>query len=187
MPIITSSTRKDTKALSQLISYVYAEERNQGLSIAILHNISAKEHDLKAIQQAFKENDRFRKKRKGGVVLYHDIISFHPLDNKHILYNPNILEDIAREYIERRSPNGLAFGKLHIDTINFHIHVIYSATEKNCSTSIRISKKEFTALRRGIEQYQLQHYPDLEHSYVHQQHRKKLKQQISSKGKEYGM
>src|SRR5210317_201478 len=143
MPIITSNTRKDIGALSQLVRYVSEQQIERKESITLLHNITAKPDDIPAIIKAFKANNQYRKKRKGGIVLYHDIIAFHPKDRQVIEKTPYILEDIARLYITERSPNGLAFAKVHLDKDHIHIHVVLSPNEKENEQTIRLSKKKF--------------------------------------------
>lgn len=172
MPIITSTTRKDISALSQLIRYVSEQQAEKIESISLLHNITAKPEDITAIIKAFKTNNHYRKKRKGGIVLYHDIIAFHPKDKQAIENNPYILEDIARLYITERSPNGLAYAKIHLDKEHIHIHVVLSPNEKESRKSIRVSKKNFSIIRQKLERHQYLTYPELTFSFIRQSIRK---------------
>lgn len=175
MPIIKSTTRKDTN-FRQLVQYVFQHDKKQEYSFTLFHNLSGiNEQDQERIIQAFQENNRYRKVRKGGVGINHDILSFHAGDSAWIRDHPEALEDIGREYLEQRAPNAIGIIKPHYDKDHIHVHVVYSPNEKGRSTTVRISKQEFQKIRRELERYQEQHYPELSMSYV--QDRDKYKTQ----------
>ena len=168
MPIITSHSRKDTRAIQEQVRYVRRFENEAQISITLLHNITSKHLDTDEIIQAFKENDKYRRKRKNGIVLYHDIISFHPKSRTYLLKHQFILEDFATKYINKRAKNSLALMQVHTDKDHLHMHILISPNEKYTSKSTRISKSKFTQIRRELEAYQLERFPELEHSYIHQ-------------------
>ena len=64
----------------ELIDYV-AKEGDERLEI--LHNLRPTD-DLGDIARQFAENDAFRKRRKNGVTMYHEILSFAPRDREAI-------------------------------------------------------------------------------------------------------
>ena len=61
----------------------------------------------------------------------------------------------------------IAIARPHSDKEHLHLHFMISPNELQNAQSIRLNKKEFEALRRTIEEYQLERYPELQHSYVH--------------------
>lgn len=132
-----------------------------------LHNILGVDtEDEVNILKAFQENDAYRKERANGNALYHEIISFHPKDSTFLLEHPEILEDITRAYLELRAPKALAYACPHLDKAHLHLHIMISGNEMESEQTIRIGKEEFEAVKIAIQEYQLEHYPELENSYV---------------------
>lgn len=97
--------------------------------------------------------------------MYHEIISFSDLDRTAIIDNPSIMEDIARQYLQKRT-DGLGFAYPHYDTAHPHVHFLLSANQKESSKSIRISKAEFTNIKRELEEYMINTYPELSNSII---------------------
>ncbi len=167
--IIKSTSRKDTN-FSQLVEYIHKEAGRNSISDAhefsYLHNMNASPKELDSISKAFEENDQYRKKRKNGVAMYHDIISFAPEDSQALLKDPNILQEIARTYIHARCPDAMAVAKVHYDQDHVHIHVMISGTIREGSKVQRISKAEFKQIKQDLQLYRKQNFPELEHSYI---------------------
>lgn len=173
MPIIKSIGRKDCN-FRQLIHYLHQQDGGQQEGFTYLHNInSAAPDDLTGIEQAFKNNNQYRKNRKNGIGQYHEVMSFDPEDTQVLKQHPEILEDLARVYLELRAPDAVAIARPHSDKRHLHLHFMISPNEFGSNKAIRLSKKQFQALRRTIEEYQLQHYPELSRSYVHSRDREK--------------
>lgn len=164
--IIKSKGRKDTD-FDQLVRYINKEhsQKGAGFDFLYMHNIDG-EKELDNIVRAFEQNDTYRKKRKNGVAHYHDIIAFSPEDTPVLQKNPHILQEIARKYIEQRCPDGLAIAKVHYDEAHWHIHVMYSGVVREGSEVQRVSKSDFEQIKRKLQSYQQEKYPELEHSYV---------------------
>lgn len=179
MPIIKSIGRKDTN-FSQLINYLHRLDGGEQETFTYLHNIpNVAPDDMQSIAQSFQQNNQYRKKRKNGVGQYHEVLSFHPDDTEYIKQHPEIIEDLARIYLELRAPDAIAIARPHTDKDHLHLHFMISPNEIGKAKSIRLSKKEFQALRRTIEEYQLVYYPNLKSSYV--QSRDELKYQSQQK------
>lgn len=166
MPIIKSISRKDSN-FKQLLDYIHRHDGGEIGTFTYLHNIlDVAPDDTEGMQRAFTINNAYRKKRKGGVGQYHEVISFHPDDAQAIQENPAILEDIARVYLELRASGAIAIARPHIDKEHVHIHCMISPNELESSKSIRLSKKQFQALQKTMQEYQLHYYPQLKNSYV---------------------
>jgi len=165
--IIKSTSRRDNN-FSQLIEYIHRDGTSRGAdsftNFTYVHNIDVKPGERRKIIEAFYENDVHRKRRKGGVSQYHEILSFSPDDTKTIEQNPNILWDVATRYINLRAPNSLAVAKPHYDK-HYHIHVVFSANEEGSGKSIRISKKKFDQIKDQLRSYTREIYPELKHSF----------------------
>ena len=110
--IIKCLTRKSTN-FSQIIKYLVGKEDLGNLPFILGQNLNCMPHDIEGVIQSFKENDKFRKKRKGGVVLYHDILSLPIALKKLCQTQPWLLEELATEYISLKAPHAISFGVAH--------------------------------------------------------------------------
>ncbi|MEL7534909.1 MAG: relaxase/mobilization nuclease domain-containing protein, partial [Bacteroidota bacterium] len=69
----------------------------------------------------YRYNETFReRKRTNSVILTHEILSFHPGDTPYL--SVEIIEDLARKYIELRNPNGIYLGAIHLAKDHYHVH-----------------------------------------------------------------
>lgn len=157
---------------SKLIPYIARDKgRSKDNTHAIFHNISVS--TLNGAIKDFKENDSYRKQRNDGVSIYHEIISFHEADSEKLTLE--ILNDIARKYIQIRGENALCFAKAHIEDKHKHIHFAFSGTELFSSKTLRLDNKDFRRVKKQIEAYQLKKYPELTNSIVYHNEKKKAK------------
>jgi hypothetical protein len=158
--VIKSMSRK-TMSFFQLIEYVARDGRAEGSPV--LHNLNADSHDLIKVNKAFMQNARHCPPRKNGAILYHEILSLSPEDKPHA--TPEILADLAEHYLSLRAPGAMAFGMVHFDK-NPHIHLIISANLRGQAKKLRLSKNEFSRVKREVEVYQKEKYPELSQSIV---------------------
>ena len=180
MPIIKSIGRKDSN-FKQLIHYLHKLDGGEKEMFTYLHNLSGvMPDDLEGIEEAFKNNNAFRRKRKNGIGQYHEVMSFHPDDTAYLQEHPEILEDLARVYLGLRAPHTLAIARPHTDKNHLHLHFMISPNELGSSKSIRLSKKQFQALRRTMESYQLEYYPELTKSYVQSRDKEKYEERAQT-------
>lgn len=162
--------RKDSSFLN-LTQYITKEAIKD---YVFTHNMkSQKALDPLVIAREFYKHSKLIKARKNGNIFYHDILSLHPDDTKHIK-NPDVLHDLFQKYISLRASKAKAWARIHYDKgKHIHIHIIISANELNQSTKVRMSKARFEIIKRKLERYQLEKYPNLKNSLVFQ---KKLKE-----------
>jgi hypothetical protein len=181
--IIKTKRSYTNQRYKQLIEYILSDKgrADQQNTFTILHNLKSTNKD--EVIQEFIENDQYRKKRTRGVVLYHEIVSFHP-DSRSVL-NLEILEDIARKFIELRGNNALCLAKPHIENDNIHIHFCFSGTEYKSSKTIRLDNTAFKSVRINMELYQ-QKYQDLNSSivYLNKWQKNRLMEQSTTKQSE---
>lgn len=151
------------RGFGQLAAYITKErgtEEDYGLEV--FHNVWASD-DLQEITRQFAENDAFRPRRKGQTGLVHEILSFSGDDRERI--TPEIIRDVAERWLQERSPRGLAYGCVHQDRAHLHLHLMISANEYRSERSTRLDLKDFYRLRREIEFYTREQYPEeLAHS-----------------------
>jgi hypothetical protein len=148
----------------------------EGKSFAITHNL--KDNGIEAWEKQYKHNETFRlRKRKDSVLFTHEILSWHHDDAKHITLSK--MEAMAREYVSLRNPKGLYVAVPHFDKEHYHIHILASGIEYKTGKSLRISKANFHKLKKDIQRYQLEKFPELSKSVV--QHGKKNLPRLSEK------
>lgn len=152
----------------------------KGRSFIITHNL--KGNNIKTWENQFKENDTYRKqKRKKNVFVTHEILSWHQDDAKNMSLEK--MQDMAREYINLRNPNGMYIAVPHFDKEHYHIHICASGVEYRTGIIMRLSKPELVKVKKGIQNYQIEKYPELSHSIV--QHGKNGKSLLTEKEYQY--
>ena len=175
--MIVKTIRWHTRSFNRLVDYV-AKDAEREESFAVLHNL--RPGDLPSIAEQFRANDAYRKERANGVVLYHEILSVSDLDREAV--TPEILEDLCRHYLELRAPNALAFAQPHFDKGHLHIHIGISGVEYKSRKTLRMDNAQFERVRRGLEEYQRQHYgEELKNSVVYTNKRVRAKENIERK------
>lgn len=130
--------------------------------VMIAHNLPS--FDIRYMTAAFLANDSYRRS-PARVRWYHEVLSFSPLDREHI--DNNVLERIARQYIDMRNPRAMCFAVSHRDTDHQHLHFCFSGTEYRHKKTLRMDDEVFKNLREGIEYYQQQEFPELVNSIVY--------------------
>lgn len=160
--MVKSLTRK-TESFSQLLHYLSQEGRGEGFPV--MHNLTVTHHhDLDAVARAFHGNARYARKRKNGVALYHEILSLSGKDNAQV--TPDALHDLVLKYLSLRAPGAMAYGVIHTDRDHPHIHLVISANHLNSAKKLRLSKGQFANVKRQLEAYEKETYPQLVHSPV---------------------
>jgi hypothetical protein len=126
----------------------------------ITHNIRSKTID--GFIKEFTENEAGRvHKRSNQPTVHHTIVSFGAADREKI--TDAMLRDIGHEFIRLRGEDLLYVGTKHRDRDHVHLHFAVSPTKVN-GLSARISKKQFEELKLQLQQYHLEHYPEVIHS-----------------------
>lgn len=171
--IVKSLSRRGSKAgISQLINYIadHSKERrvdpaleDRRESDAIGWNMIAAPDKLKDVAAELETNAEFiPASRTKSVRIYHEILSFSDKDRDHI--DEHVTRAMALEYLAMRSPNGLGFAKSHFDRDSIHIHFAISGNEVESDRANRMSKFEFERIKRDLEQFQRERFPELKHS-----------------------
>lgn len=141
----------------QLLEYINKgkEQKNR----PIFHNLKSDDDHIKMIAEEFEENAKYCPKRKNGVECYHEVLSLPKnISGKNI---PEILDNLARKYLKIRAPEALAYAKAHLDTDNPHIHFCISGNKLKQRTKNRLSKSDFNQIKRRLEKYKSQNFPEL--------------------------
>lgn len=129
----------------------------------ITHNLTGRNPD--EIIREFETNDTYRSKRS-SVTLYHEILSFAKEEDPQNL-DLATLYNVAQAYIQRRNSNALVMAIPHYERENIHIHFMFSGNEFQRAKTLRMDDKEFMAIRRDMERWQLRNLPHLDASIVY--------------------
>lgn len=167
----------------KLLDYmIYDKDRltgKDGRGFLLVHNLKGK--TINGWVQQLEENEKFRlHKRKNSVYITHEILSWHKDDAPQI--TPEKLEAMTREYMRLRG-SGAFVAVPHYDKEHYHVHILASGIEYRTGKAMRLSRAELATLKKNIQQYQVERFPELVHSVV--QHGRKQKTLISEK--EYQM
>lgn len=174
--IIKSMSRKTADFL-QLLSYINKEtqQKNQ----AIFHHLRSDRDDIAKISQEFIANAHAVKYRTNGVQCYHEILSLPHYPKRDQEKFPEILADLAQQYLSLRVPDGLAYAKAHLDTDHPHIHFCISANNVRQRNKHRLSKAQFNQVKQQIRAYIREKFPELapkqKEKYLHKSREKSHK------------
>ncbi|MGB1216680.1 MAG: relaxase/mobilization nuclease domain-containing protein, partial [Saprospiraceae bacterium] len=170
--VIKGTRIHQANCFAQKIDYIMSDKgRAYGLeTFELFKNVRG--HNRDGAVNSFETNDRYRqenakrKKVRNSVVCYHDIISFHHRDKQNL--TDEKLQDLTEKYIELRCPNAVVYSKAHIHNKNIHVHLLISGSEYKSQVLTRLSDAKWKKVRKDIEQYQKEQYPELRHSLVYQ-------------------
>lgn len=158
----------------KLVNYINQEKDfNPHDPDVVLHNIR-NPISLAAIADEFESNDQERKNlRKNSVRANHEIIAFRSYDAKFL--DSKTKSEIVNQYIKRRCPNAIVFGRWHFDREHPHLHLCISAVEyRDPQKLLRLDNKRFNKLRRDMELWQQREMPELSSIvYINKQERTK--------------
>lgn len=156
--IIKSMSRK-VPSFDQLIGYMDlgASSRDNN----IYYNLYSRKPD--GIEDEFRSNSEFLKKRKNGVYMYHEVISITRSQQINEQEQIQILRQVAYKYIQDRAGSNLVYGVLHDDKVdNLHYHLLISSNAVESEKKHRLSKTEFDSVKKNLELYVLDCHPELQ-------------------------
>lgn len=153
--IIKSLARK-RPGFQQLIGYI---GRDAGPTFS--RNLFGAER-AGQVAQAFEANHALLPKRKNGNALYHEVIVLPPQVGLSRAQQAQILQTLADRYCELRAPDNLAWGRIHQDTDNNHIHLMISANPAQSKTRTRLSKARFAEIQTAMEREARARFPELQ-------------------------
>ena len=165
--LIKSLSRK-SGGFGQLIDYISREKavvKVNGKTLYEKHLLLGNKKD-EWIKQ-FKENESLRlTKRDKSNLMYHELLSWHGNDREVILRNPEMLRELAREYLNQRAPDSQALAFAHQDKEHVHLHCMISGLSFGSGRSNRISKEQFRTIKENMERFQREKYPEIKHSSI---------------------
>lgn len=158
--IIKSMSRKEA-SFSQLYDYMKQGANRKDDKYHFNYNCFGRKRE--EIIQEFEQQANYLGKRKNGVYLYHEIISISRTKNISTAKQKEILSDIVKQYIQSRAKNNLVSVFIHDEKDNnLHFHLMISANEIGQSRRYSLRKKQFDSIKRNLELWILEKYPELE-------------------------
>lgn len=156
--MISKSLSRKTPSFKQLISYMHSDKADERFDI-YQHCFSRGEA---ALAREFFENSELLGKRKNGNYLYHEILSITVEEGVERQHAKACLRDLAMRYVQERCPGNMVYGCLHDDhRDHIHYHLMVSSNERGESRRVRLSKGRFDEIKRKLESYVLEAYPEL--------------------------
>ncbi len=154
---------RSKREIRKFIHYVVNDTKSLGDKPIIVKQF-LRGYDMENWVEQLKSNDNARRYNHSRRTTFrHDLVSFHSKDSEQL--TPPVLMDLARKYLEVRSPKSMGFASVHYDKEHIHIHVATAAVQLDGSSS-RVSKKEFQDQKIEMENYQRTRFPELKHSKV---------------------
>ena len=160
--IIKSMSRKD-HSFSELYDYIKkGMEGEYDHPNAFSHNFYNGFDDREQILKGYHDNVKNLQKRKNGNNLYHEIISVkvNQKISRHKHYEA--LHTITSDYIKMRADKCLVIGGIHDEhDHHIHMHLMISSNELGSKTRLRLTKKDFSTVKKLTEEKALALHPEL--------------------------
>ena len=160
--MIMKSMSRKSKSFSQLYDYLTRDEN----SFTFSRNTYSQSKNKQEFVNEFYENAKHIRKARGKVYMYHEVLSLEQ-NELSLERQKEILLDMSEKYLYQRAEDHLAFGVIHEEKENIHVHLMISANEIEGEHRIRLSKKEFFQIQQRLENYKNQKYPELEKSFIY--------------------
>ncbi len=163
--ILKSISHQGKNSASYLIKYVFDGRKSllgeDNKPVIIKQHLRS--YDKSKWIHQFRELENNRKSNHSrAVVMYHEVLSFNPKSSKHL--NKLILKDLINKYISLRCNNQLCVAGVHFEK-NIHAHILISGINRD-GKSGRISKTRYAEIKKELQIYQREKYPQLEDSLV---------------------
>lgn len=167
--IIKSMSRKN-HSFGQLFDYIGRKPEDDQALIWNLNVVDPFDRDQ--IVKRFRSNAGNLRTRRGGNVMFHEVVSLKDIGILPIDQLRHALRDLALEYLSERAPDLLAYGRIHEEAGHLHYHLMISANQIGESNRFRLSKFQFGNIQRHCEQFLGRHYPQLLNTPVYGSERK---------------
>jgi hypothetical protein len=155
-------SRKD-HSFSELYDYIKkGMEGEYTHPNAFCHNFYNGFDDREQILKGYHENVKNLQKRKNGNNLYHEIISVkvNQKISRHRHYEA--LHNITSDYIKMRADKCLVIGGIHDEhDHHIHMHLMISSNELGSKKRLRLTKKDFSTVKKLTEEKALALHPEL--------------------------
>lgn len=149
------------------LEYVMADFKNQKLKAypPMTYNMgNTNGEDIGKVYQEFIANYEYSRKRRGQVVLYHEVMSFHANDTSNI--TPQVYKYLTLQYFRMRGSQAKCFCGAHLDVEHFHAHILVSGNKLFSKYQNRLTKNSFLHIQQELQRIQFEKFPQITHSFV---------------------
>eukprot|EP01037_Dinobryon_pediforme_P007926 gene7926-7998_t len=144
-----------------ILRYVIDEKKNHNEQV---YTNNLRSNTMSGYVKEFTENEAFRQhSRIDQIHLFHEIVSFGADEDKDAT-TPEMIGDLAREYMRLRGNTGVMLGAVHRDRSHVHIHFCVSALHYRTGLSFGLSKSRMLELKKSFQDYHTRRYPALTRS-----------------------
>ena len=173
---------RKSKSFSQLYDYLTRDTS----SFSFSRNTYTNSNNKKEFVNEFYTNARHLRDARGKVFMYHEVLSLEA-NELSIERQKEILLDMADKYLYQRAEDHLAFGVVHEEKNNMHLHLMISANEIEGERRVRLSKEEFSQIQQRMENYKNQKYKELSQSFMYHKQKevskeKQNEQELKNRG-----
>lgn len=178
--VLKSISHHSKASASHLIKYVFDGRKSligkDGKPLIIKQHLRS--YDKQKWIQQYKQLEAKRtSKHSRAVTIYHEVLSFSPQSSKHL--TKPILTSLIKKFISLRCSNQLVITGVHFDK-NIHAHILISGTNRE-GKSGRISKAKYAEVKKELQAYQQEKYPELSDSIVMHGRKKKCSSALTPK------
>lgn len=162
--IYKTLSRHSAGSYGSLISYITKEGKGKdnGPVHVFTHNFRGA--TPKEWIHEFKVNESYRKHpRADQVLLRHSILSLSPEEDPQYATR-EVMEDLARKYIELRGEDGMYIVGIHEEKSHLHAHIAESGLKLYTGMAHRMTKDDMHRIKVELQQYQKDKYPQLSFS-----------------------
>lgn len=147
--------------------YDYIQRKAVGDSCVLRNFTLCDDQDPEPIMAQFQENVSLLPSRKNGNLFYHEIISIQPKAGISMERHLQALHDLAHHYLDQRAQGHLAFGRVHSEPGNIHIHLMVSANALESERRHRVPKGKLIAIQRDCERWLNASFPELHQGFIY--------------------
>lgn len=162
--MIIKSLGRKSSSYSQLLSYILKIGEKDPVPPHLIWKQHVFGKSIQEMEREYLENEKNRLyQRKGVNRVYHECISISDLDKDRV--HDDMLKSLALEYSRLRNSSALIVSSVHKDKDHVHIHFAVSGTELS-GKSLRVTKQVFNQIKKDLQAFQIQKYPQLQNSII---------------------
>lgn len=162
--MILKSLGRKTSNYGQLLAYILKQGEKEPVPPHLIWKQHVMGKTIEEMEREYLENEKNRLyQRKGVNKMYHEWLSISDLDKDRV--NDDMLKALALEYGKLRNSSAIIVSAVHKDKDHVHIHFAVSGTELS-GKSLRVTKQVFNQIKKDLQAFQIQKFPQLQNSII---------------------
>jgi hypothetical protein len=164
--IIHACSKKSPLMFGRLLDYLRREQGHDPLPPRGINLMSLPEDRDDVLREFAGNYYAHSARRRGGVVLWHEVIAPHPQDALRV--TEDMLYDLAGQYVAERAPRALAYMQVHLESdaeYRPHVHLMISGNEIGSEKQVSLRKPDYHRIRLRMREYAEERYPELLQAY----------------------